>query len=312
MTSDRRVNERHSRRLEVRFWRRGSVQPHAGFTTNVSTTGLFLGTTQALEPGERLRLEVVDRTAGFVVEGEVARVHRVSIALRHVEQPGAGVRFVPPEELVGALVPAARAARSKRPTPPRAATAAAPTAPSAPNAQSAPSSQVPWSAPSQPGQPSEPSRSTEAGRGEPFPVASASPPSLRSPVSGAADSAGAKSREPRTPTPRPAAAAGPTVVPVEFPDRTSFLTVYHRDLSAGSLFISTDVPAALNDVVVIELHCPPPVTSTLRFPAKVVRRFEPEAAVGSGRNVLAGMGVRFLEPEAVRAQLASVLAELRK
>lgn len=303
MTSDRRVNERHSRRLEVRFWRRGSVQPHAGFTTNVSTTGLFLGTTQALEPGERLRLEVVDRAAGFVVEGEVARVHRVSIALRHVEQPGAGVRFVPPEELVGALVPAARAARSMRPTPPGAAAGAAPTAP---NSHSPQSSQVPWNSPSQPSQP------TDSGRGEPVPVASASPPSFQSPASGAADSAGARSREPRTPTPRPAPAAGPTVVPVEFPDRTSFLTVYHRDLSAGSLFISTDVPAALNDVVVIELHCPPPVASTLRFPAKVVRRFEPEAAVGSGRNVLAGMGVRFLEPEAVRAQLASVLAELRK
>jgi hypothetical protein len=284
MTSDRRVNERHSRRLEVRFWRRGSTQPHAGFTTNVSTSGLFLGTTQSLEPGERLRLEVVDRTAGFVVEGEVARVHRVSIALRHVEQPGAGVRFIPPDELVGALVPAARAARSYRP--PAAAPGGRP--PAAP-------ADVPAAPPAGPA--ASPRAATPSA-----PVAASAP---ARPPAGAG-------REPRTPTPRPTAPLGPPVVPVEFPDRTSFLTVYHRDLSAGSLFISTDVPAALNDVVVIELHCPPPVASTLRFPAKVVRRFEPEAAVGSGRNVLAGMGVRFLEPEAVRAQLASVLAELRK
>ena len=280
MASDRRVDERHSRRLDVRFWRRGSPQAHAGFTTNVSSTGLFLGTTQTLEPGERLRLEVVDRAAGFVVEGEVARVHRVSIALRHVDQPGAGVRFLRPDELVGALVPAARASRA-----PRTATAGEAAAASA----ELPPRVAPVFA------------ETSASKATP-PRPGATSPTRSTPPSRGGE---------RT-TPRPAARPDVIVVPVEFPDRTSFLSVYHRDLSAGTLFISTDVPAALNDTVVIELQCPPPSSARLKFPAKVVRRFEPEAAVGGGRNVLAGMGVRFLEPEVVRTSLAPVLAELRR
>jgi Tfp pilus assembly protein PilZ len=39
-----------------------------------------------------------------MVEGQVARVHRVSLALRHVEQPGVGVRFLSPGELVQDLL----------------------------------------------------------------------------------------------------------------------------------------------------------------------------------------------------------------
>ena len=298
MSTDRRIEERHSRRLDVRFWRRGSSQAHAGFTTNVSSTGLFLGTTQSLEPGERLRLELVDRSAGFVVEGEVARVHRVSIALRHVDQPGAGVRFLRPEELVGALVPAARASRAPRP------------AGAAPPADT--TRYAPGTGPGKGAQVNAAPLFNELSGATSDPVPPAVPAVTPSRTQGTAAGTDERRPERKTPTPRPAAQLEPVVVPVEFPDRSSFLSVYHRDLSAGTLFISTDVPASLNDTVVVELLCPPPSSATLRFPAKVVRRFEPEAAVGGGRNVLAGMGVRFLEPDSVRAQLAPVLAELRR
>lgn len=101
----RRTAERSSRRVEVRFWRRSSPQQqHVGFTIDVSKSGIFLGTSQQLEPGERIRLEFVDPERGFLVEGQVARVHRVSLALRHLEQPGVGVRFLSPAEMMQELL----------------------------------------------------------------------------------------------------------------------------------------------------------------------------------------------------------------
>ncbi len=110
----------------------------------------------------------------------------------------------------------------------------------------------------------------------------------------------------------PSTPASSRVVPVDFPDRSTFLSVYHRDLASGGLFVSTSSPAALQEIVTIELRTPLPGVAPLRFEARVVHRFEPEAAVGSGRNLLSGMGLQFLEPERVRAALAPILAELRK
>lgn len=110
----------------------------------------------------------------------------------------------------------------------------------------------------------------------------------------------------------PSTPASSRVVPVDFPDRSTFLSVYHRDLASGGLFVSTSSPAALQEIVTIELRTPLPGVAPLRFEARVVHRFEPEAAVGSGRNLLSGMGLQFLEPERVKAALAPILAELRK
>src|SRR5690606_17875268 len=77
------------------------------------------------------------------------------------------------------------------------------------------------------------------------------------------DAAGATGEAPR---------GGTVVVPVDFSDRSTFLSVYHRDLAAGTLFVSTDVPAALKQVVMVELLTPPPVRRTLHFRAEVARR----------------------------------------
>ncbi len=119
----RRTAERTPRRIEVRFWRRSNPQPHVGFTIDVSKSGIFLGTAIQFEPGERIRLELNDAKRSFLVEGQVARVHRVALALRHVEQPGVGVRFVSPAELVQELLgnrgkPAPPADRGESPSPP--------------------------------------------------------------------------------------------------------------------------------------------------------------------------------------------------
>lgn len=270
MGRERRNADRFARRLDLRYWRGSGAQPLSGFTTNVSATGMFLATTQVLQPGERVRVELLDPKNGAMLEGQVVRVHRVTMALRHVDTPGAGVRFLPPEELVAAIVPAVRLR-----------------APSASGARDAGAT----------GAMARPGASRAASTGSP-----AATPAPAAPSDDAA-AAGATGAAPVDET---------LVVPVEFTDRSSFLSVYHRDLSIGTLFVSTEVPAALKQKVTVELSTPPPVRRTLRFRAEVVRRFEPEAAVGPGRNLLAGVGLRFLEPDAVRAELAPVIAELRR
>ncbi|MCM2269271.1 MAG: PilZ domain-containing protein [Thermoanaerobaculia bacterium] len=280
----RRTAERHARRVEVRFWRRGNDQPHSGFTIDLSKTGMFLGTSISLEPGERLRVEIVDRERGFFVEGQVARVHRVSLALRHVEQPGVGVRFLGPGDLVGDLL---NAGRSKTPPAARRETAAAdpPPPPAA-----APAAAPPLSAAAQ--------EAAEALFGpDPNPSASTTPPAAATPAPAPA------------PAPAPPPPARPArVVPVEFVDRASFLSVYHRDIAAGGLFVATDQPGEMHEVVLVELRLPDAVGRPLQFEARVVHRFDPKSM---GKPGLSGMGVQFLDPDRVRAALAPMVAESR-
>lgn len=104
---DRRENRRFPKRLPLRFTRRGETQPSSGFTTNISSSGMFIGTASPFALGERLRIEVVDRQHGFVVEGQVMRIERVPLALRQIRQPGIGVRFLSVTELFRDLFPSA-------------------------------------------------------------------------------------------------------------------------------------------------------------------------------------------------------------
>jgi Tfp pilus assembly protein PilZ len=248
----------------LRFFRPGETQGHTAYTTNISKSGLFLNSAIALMQGERLRLEVVDREHGFVAEGRVARLHRVSIALRQVDQPGVGVRFLLPEELVESLIPLAR--------------------------QTGPVTQGGGPLPA----------GSEGGCAG----AEADAESLRS------SSEAAPAAEVATPS-----AAEPhrdRVVPVQFPDSSSFLSTYHRDITAGGLFVSSPDPMPLQATVWVEMQLPIPGERPRRFAGRVVQRFEPQAAVGDGRNVLSGMAVQFIEPEKVLEELKPLLAILRR
>jgi Tfp pilus assembly protein PilZ len=258
----RRTSERHSRRVEVRFWRRGNPQPHSGYTVDVSKSGMFLGTSVQLEPGERVRLEVLDREKGFIIEGQVARIHRVALALRHLEQPGVGIRFLVPAELVAELLQGAKLRTGS--------SASLPRPPGMSPATSSPREPAPSAAPTPP-----PAFAT---------AASAAP-------------ASAPTRAARS-------------IPVEFVDRASFLAVYHRDIAAGGLFVTTDSPAALHEIVLIDLRPPLPASSPLQFEARVVHRIDPQS--GGDRSGSSGMGVQFLDPDRVRATLAPVLTELQR
>ncbi len=263
---ERRIHRRFPRRIELRYWRPGETQGHTAYTTNISKSGLFVSSATALMPGERLRLEIVDRECGFFAEGRVARVHRVALALRQVDQPGVGVRFLLPEELVENLVPHAR--------------------------QSGPATQG--------GRASEPEPSRPAATGfEAAPEAASSPAEeAQKAASAGRDSAMDIDRS--------------KVVPIEFAEPGSFLSTYHRDISAGGLFVSTPNPMAVQETVWIEMQLPIPGERPRLFAARVIQRFEPQAAVGSGRNYLSGMAVQFLEPERVLAELKPLLALLRR
>jgi Tfp pilus assembly protein PilZ len=254
--------------VEIRFWRHGESQVHSSFTTNISRTGLFLGSASSLNPGERLRLEILDADKGFIVEGRVARVHRVSQALRHVEQPGVGVRFLPPDELVEEFLPVL-ARQGGRAVPVVATGACAADPPTDP---------------------------------EPVPVPVASPAAPSPPEAKVSDTKAAPA----------ASAPDRRIVAVTFDDASAFLSVFHRDIQSGGLFVSSDSPAELNETVWIELRLPLDDERPELIPARVVQRFAPEAAVGTGRNLIAGMALQFLDPERVVAHLKPRLAKLRR
>jgi len=101
----RRRSVRNPRRLQVQFARRGDQQVYTGYTTNISTTGMFLATTSPQPPGARLRVEVMDGQHGFMVEGVVAHARKVRGDMMRVTQPGMGIRFLSVADLVRELIP---------------------------------------------------------------------------------------------------------------------------------------------------------------------------------------------------------------
>lgn len=96
--------KRYKKRLQVRFWREGDEHPHSGYTTNVSKEGMFVATTTPISPNERVRVEILDETRGFVVQGTVVHSARVSPLLTKLRQAGMGIRLLGIDEMIGALV----------------------------------------------------------------------------------------------------------------------------------------------------------------------------------------------------------------
>ncbi len=134
---ERRTRPRFARRLQVHFRKHGDETVYSGFTANISTTGMFIGTASPLKPGSRVRVEVIDEAHGFAVEGVVAHAARVSPILQKLKTSGMGVRFLPVSELVATLVPPSRPIGGKRATEEDAEAAAPPDAASAPPAGTA-------------------------------------------------------------------------------------------------------------------------------------------------------------------------------
>lgn len=108
-----RRDKRFARRLQVRFWKRGEKIAHSAYTTNVSTTGMFIATSVPPPPGSRVRVELLHGDEGFMLEGEVVHAARVSPLLKQLRDSGMGVRFLTVPELIAEILPAAAAPREE-------------------------------------------------------------------------------------------------------------------------------------------------------------------------------------------------------
>ncbi|MEN9798835.1 MAG: hypothetical protein RL653_2531 [Pseudomonadota bacterium] len=106
---ERRKAKRFGRRLTVRWGE--SAFEHAGFTQDVSSSGMFVVSRTLPDVGERVHLQVqVTATQVVHFEGRVQRHKQAPRALQSVAPSGFGVSFVPLEELVEDILPRLRAA----------------------------------------------------------------------------------------------------------------------------------------------------------------------------------------------------------
>ncbi len=117
--------------------------------------------------------------------------------------------------------------------------------------------------------------------------------------------------------PRPAAKANEPPLPegsfrLRFTDGQQFLEVYRRDLSTGGLFIPTGKPAALNDVITVEVSVDEPGIAPVRLEARVVHRLDPDMPDGTGGNLMAGMGVEILSFDSALEALRAIVDKLSR
>lgn len=267
---------RRPRRVQVQFWKRGELQAIPGYTTNISTTGMFIATTSPQTPGTRLRVEVIDGNHGFMVEGVVVHSRKVRGDMMRLTHPGMGIRFLSVEELVRELIPVMPGETEAIPETARdwgqhpAAPLPDPAPP--PLSQAIPLPVPPVAPP-------------------PAPLAAAPPP-VRS----------------TAPVPRPVDAAG--VFIVQFLGPSEFVEVFQRDILNGGLFVSTRYPGRLQEVVKVDLQPPVKDAEPVSFRARVVQRFEPQGN-DFGPNLLAGMGVEILDLPAVIQKLRPFAERLK-
>ncbi len=242
-------------------------------------TGMFIATNSPVAGGSRIRVEVVDRDRGFMVEGVVAHARKIRGELARVTQSGMGVRFLTVEELVRELLPSAVGTEEipREPPPEVAERVAEPELP-------------------------EP----------PAPILSAPPPAagpLSSPPLAGSDLwQTAPSPPPPPPVPRP---VGEGAFSVHFTSPEEFLEVYRRDILQGGLFVSTRHPARIQESVLVELYPPLAGAEPVTLRARVVHRFEPHSSEPGGLNLLSGMGLELFDLPALVEQLQPVVARLR-
>ncbi len=291
----RRRSVRRARRVQVQFWKRGEPHAYPGYTTNISTTGMFIATRSPLPQGTRVRVEVLDRDRGFMVEGMVAHARKVRGELMRISQPGMGVRFLSVEDLVKELIPVVQWGEEEIPDkpveagegeafdleetvpPPQAVPASKPMPlPPVPSASAAPASPPPTAAP----------LISEPGRTD-------GPLSFGSPAP----------EKPRN--------LGDGVYSVRFASPKEFVEVFERDIVNGGLFVPTRYPGRLQEVVNVELLPPVPFAEPVRARARVVHRLDPRSSDLEGANLLSGMGLELLDVQKIVEQLRPVVERLR-
>lgn len=275
---ERRRNRRWPRQLEVRFWKQGEEgQGSRAISTNVSRTGIFVRTQMVLPSGTRMRLAVGHGGRSFTVEGVVMRALRSPAHLQSVMPSGMGVRFMTSEELLEELLPAIDFQAEER----------------IPGGIGMPTSSVVDSAGSEP-RPASGTFPVAGDASTPPPSTAAAAPQPRSSLSATAAAAGKDAIEPTA------------LYPLRFRDADQFRRVFDRDVKTGGLFIHTSKPPALDAVILVEVVVEGLAVAPVRLQARVVHRMEspPDSPPG---NLLAGMGVQFLDVDRAVEQLRSLL-----
>jgi uncharacterized protein (TIGR02266 family) len=90
---ERRQTKRKARRVQVEFWDTADEERRSGYTINVSTTGLFVGTNVPLPPGSKVRVSISLEEREMTLDGTVVHAARVSPVLEQSRPSGMGVRF---------------------------------------------------------------------------------------------------------------------------------------------------------------------------------------------------------------------------
>jgi hypothetical protein len=288
----RRRAVRRPRRVQVRFWKQGESTPFAGYTTNISMTGMFIATNSPMPSGSRIRIEILGEH-GFMLEAVVAHARKIRGDLARVSQSGMGVRFLSVEELVRELIPAAYGQTEEIPQ-------------SVDWASASPSAPPPPIAEPEALEPAVSERVAAPPPPPPRPAPAPAPPLFRE-----------AAREPIRPggvppveAEKPVAATG-GAFSIRFADPDEFLEVYRRDILQGGLFVSTLYPARLQETVSVELFPPIAFAKPLLVRARVVQRFEPPHGDFSGPNLLAGMGLELIDLPALVERLRPIVQQLQ-
>jgi len=86
--------KRFPRRVQVRFWAEATPgSSYAGYSRNISATGMFIATIHPHKPGTRMVIEFQRKGKTFEVPATVAHSAKVSPLLQSVRPSGMGIRF---------------------------------------------------------------------------------------------------------------------------------------------------------------------------------------------------------------------------
>jgi hypothetical protein len=238
---------------------------------------MFIATTSPFPQGTRVRIEILDRGRGFMLEGMVAHARRIRGEMMRIAQTGMGVRFLTVEELVRELIPVLPGEKATE--------------------------EIPSS-----GQPEPEMAAAMPGDAETPPVvfAEAVPPAPPLPANGA------EIPRPAAPSVAPAPSARTGLFSVQFASTRDFLEVYRRDILNGGLFVPTRYPGRMQETVDVELLPPGLDEPPFRFQARVVQRYEPHSDDLDGTNLLSGMGLEILNLSAVLDRLRPIVARFER
>lgn len=98
---------RFARRVQIRFWPEDEPdKSYAGYSRNISATGMFVSTAHPIKPGKILQVEFQGVEEPFRIRGQVMHSAKVSPMLQSVRPSGMGVKFLDRSTELEVLLPA--------------------------------------------------------------------------------------------------------------------------------------------------------------------------------------------------------------